>query len=537
MIENMRTIDVIDIAIILIYFGVLLYIGKRAGAKSITQDDFFTGGRSLTWFPIGISIIATWTSAAAFISAPGQVYNEGLSAYVLILNIPLVMFICSGIFIPFIYNLKIISVYQYLESRFGGIARTFVAIGFLFTSTMLIGVMVLVPTLVLHALTGLSSITISSVILVVAVIYTALGGIKAVIWTDVSQMAILWFGGTVVFVVAMSGTDGSFIHGMEVVRAAGKLQSLDFSWDFVINNGVWVSILGYGILHMQYWSGDQSQVQRIFTARSMKDVKYSFWFSGVLLNVTYFIFCSLGLILFVFYQGREFPDSNTIMVDFVINYVPVGIFGIIVSAIFAASMAAIDSLLNSMTTVYVKDIHERWILKNSGETASIPVSRLVTLVFGIFTAIFVYFMGDDPKSPLVALMGEYTSYLTGAMLGVFVMAMFSKKTNEIGICLGFIAGIFVVAYMDSQYDFNWGWKSPIGLIVTCVVAYVVSLMTGWEKKEIGQYTYAGQRKRLIAEGRIKEDGVYVLPGKFEKRSFILLAFFLIQFLFLYYIAI
>ncbi len=536
MIENMRTISAIDIAIILIYFGVLVYIGKRAGASSVTQADFFTGGRSLTWFPIGISIIATWTSAAAFISAPGQVYNEGLTAYVLILNIPLVMFICSGIFIPFIYNLKIISVYQYLESRFGGIARTFVAIGFLFTSTMLIGVMVLVPTLVLHALTGLSNIVISSVILVVAVIYTAVGGIKAVIWTDVSQMAILWFGGTVVFFVAIAGIDGSLVHGMEAVRAAGMLQSLDFSWSWVINNGVWVSILGYGILHMQYWSGDQSQVQRIFTARTMKDVKYSFWFSGVLLNVTYFIFCTLGLILFVFYQGREFPDSNTIMVDFIINYVPVGIFGIIVSAIFAASMAAIDSLLNSMTTVYVKDIHERWILKNSGETASIPVSRLVTLVFGIFTGIFVYFMGDNPKSPLVALMGEYTSYLTGAMLGVFVMAMFSKKTNEIGVCLGFVAGIFAVAYMDYHFNFNWGWKSPIGLIVTCVVAYVVSSFTGWEKKSIGPYTFAGQRKQLMAEGRIEEDGVYVLPGKFEKRSYILLAFFGIQFLFLYYLA-
>ncbi len=225
------------------------------------------------------------------------------------------------------------------------------------------------------------------------------------------------------------------------------------------------------------------------------------------------------------------------MVDLVINYVPVGIFGIIVSAIFAASMAAIDSLLNSMTTVYVKDIHERWILKNSGETASIPVSRLVTLVFGIFTGFFVYFMGDNPKSPLVALMGEYTSYLTGAMLGVFVMAMFSKKTNEIGVCLGFIAGIFAVAYMDYHFNFNWGWKSPIGLIVTCVVAYVVSSFTGWEKKAIGQYTFAGQRRQLIAEGRIEEDGVYVLPGKFEKRSYVLLAFFLFQFLFLYYLAI
>jgi len=224
------------------------------------------------------------------------------------------------------------------------------------------------------------------------------------------------------------------------------------------------------------------------------------------------------------------------MIDFIIHNVPIGIFGIIVSAIFAASMAAIDSLLNSMTTVYVKDIHERWLLKNSGATASMFTSRLITLAFGIFTAIFVYSMGDDPKSPLVALMGEYTSYLTGAMLGVFVMAMFTQKTNEIGICLGFVAGIVVVAYMDYTYNFDWGWKSPLGLIVTCLVAYVVSSLTGWEKKDITQYTFAGQRKQLIAEGRIEEDGVYILPGKFEKRSYILLGFFLFQFLFLYYIA-
>ncbi len=149
-------------------------------------------------------------------------------------------------------------------------------------------------------------------------------------------------------------------------------------------------------------------------------------------------------------------------------------------------------------------------------------SRLITLVFGIFTGIFVYLMGDDPKSPLVALMGEYTSYLTGAMLGVFVMGMFSRKTNEIGVCLGFVAGIVVVAYMDYKYHFDWGWKSPLGMIVTCLVAYVVSSVTGLEKKDIGQYTLVGQRKQLIAEGRIEEDGVYILPGKFEKRSYILL---------------
>ncbi len=116
------------------------------------------------------------------------------------------------------------------------------------------------------------------------------------------------------------------------------------------------------------------------------------------------------------------------------------------------------------------------------------------------------------------------------------MAMGTRRTNEIGVCIGFAAGVFVVAYMDYSYNFDWGWKSPLGLIVTCLVAYFVSWLTGWEKKVIARYTLAGQRELLIAEGRIEEDGVFILPGKFEKSSYILLVFFLFQFVFLYYLA-
>jgi hypothetical protein len=133
---------------------------------------------------------------------------------------------------------------------------------------------------------------------------------------------------------------------------------------------------------------------------------------------------------------------------------------------------------------------------------------------------------------LVALMGEYVTYLTGAMFGVFVMGMFSPRTNQLGACLGFVAGVVVVAIADASLEFDWGWKSPLGLMVTCTVAYFTSAISGWEAREIGAYTFVGQRRQLLSEGRIKEDGVYVLPGRFEKRSYILIAFFLLQFIFL-----
>lgn len=528
--------SLIDILIIAAAFGGFIYIGKRAGSASTTQDEFFTAGRSMTWFPIGLSIIATWTSAAAFVSAPGWVYQDGLRAFIIVLNIPLVMWICSGIFVPFVYNLRIASVYEYVELRFGDAARLLVAGGFLVTSTMLIAVMVLVPTMVLQALTGLGRVTISSIILLVAASYTIMGGIRAVIWTDVTQMAILWFGGVVVCGLVVSGIDVDLAAGMRQVAAAGKLNSLDFSWDMAANNGVWVSLIGYGVLHLQYFSSDQSQVQRLFTGRSMREVKQAFWFSGIVLNTQFFLFMMLGLLLFVFYGGRKFDDANMVMVDFIVNYVPPGIFGVIVAAIFAASMASIAPLLNSMTTVYVKDFHERWVLRNAGGTASVSTSRLVTFAFGAGAAIFVYFGGEGPKSPLVALMGEYVSYLTGAILGVFIMGMFSRRTSQFGVCAGFAAGVVMVAVMDIRFDFDWGWKSPLGLATTCTVAYLVSAMTGWEGRDVDAYTYSGQRRRMIAEGRIEQDGVYVLPGLFEKRSYILLAFFLAQFLFLYTIA-
>ena len=454
----------------------------------------------------------------------------------IIANIPLVMFFSSGIFLPFVYNLKIVSVYQYVEERFGSIARLFVAIGFLATSTMLIGVMVLVPSLVIHALTGFGTTLISSIILVLAVIYTVMGGIKAVIWTDVSQMAVLWLGGVVVFFIVLTGIDMDITSGMRMLTDAGKLKALDFSLDWTLNNGVWVSIIGYGIVHLQYFSSDQSQVQRLFTARSMKDVKYSFWFSGIMLNTQFFIFMTLGLLLYLYYDARQFDDANFVMVDFIVYHVPVGIFGVIIAAVFAASMAAIDSLLNSMTTVYVKDFHENWFTRIPGQTASLKVSRLVTLTFGAATAVFVYWMGDDPKSPFVALMGEYVSYLTGSMLGIFIMGMFSRSTNQPGVCTGFIVGIVVVAVADQMLNFDWGWKAPLGLLATCAVAAIVSRLTGGERRSVEQYTYQGQRAELIREGRIEKDGIYLLPGKFEKRSYVLLVFFLFQFGFLYWLA-
>jgi SSS family solute:Na+ symporter len=531
-----RVPSLLDVAIVVAFFCSFVYIGKRASASSDTQEEFFTAGRSFTWFPIGISTIATWTSAAAFVSAPGWVYLDGLKAYVIVVNIPLVMWICSGVFVPFVYNLRIASVYQYVERRFGSLARLCVAGGFLVTSTMLIGVMVIVPVMVLQALTGLGSVTITAIILLIAVAYTIMGGIRAVIWTDVSQMAILWCGGTVVAGLIVWGTSAGFADGVREVAAAGKLQALDYSWDLVLNNGVWVSLIGYGILHLQYFSSDQSQVQRLFTARTMKDVKYAFWFSGIALNTQFFLFMVLGLLLYVYYGGREFADANMVMVDFIVHHVPDGIFGVILSAVFAASMASIAPLLNSMTTVYVKDFHERWFARTGSGTASVATSRLVTLVFGIATALFVYLIGDGPKAPLVALMGEYVSYLTGAMLGVFFMGMFSRRCNEIGACVGFVVGVAVVAVLDQRYEFDWGWKSPLGLLATCVAGLVVSAATGWEKRDVESFTYAGQRRQLIAEGRIREGGVYLLPGRFEKRSYVLLAFFLAQFVFLHAIA-
>jgi len=241
----------------------------------------------------------------------------------------------------------------------------------------------------------------------------------------------------------------------------------------------------------------------------------------------------MGSLLFVYYNGAAFAKSDDVFLHFIINNMPTGIIGIMIAAIFSAS--SLGSALNPIATVFVKDIYEVYIDKNPSREKMLSISRYSTLVFGVLFAGFAYLQSFVKLSVLESI-GKYGSYILGSMLGVFLLGIYTRKTNEKGAITGFVSGFVAVMLVATQTNITWLWNTLIGTVVTMVVGYLVSLLTGGEIKDIDKYTLKGQ-KVYFEENNIKEteDGVYILPGKFEKISYSMLLFFVVVMILLYFL--
>lgn len=530
--------NLIDITIVIFYLFFMIILGLKLGKTNKSSDDYFLAGRSMPFFPIGLSVIATMVSAATFIGGPGGSYQDGLKYFMINSNLPLVLFIASAIFLPFLYNLKVTSCYEYLHKRFGQKIRVICAVAFLLTSIVLVGTMIYGPSMVLQALTGWDMKIIIPIIIAISIMYTLVGGIRAVIWTDFVQMIVLWFGLFFCLSIAFDKTGYSVGELIQIASASGKLKALDFSSDLSTANGVWVSLIGVGLLHLQYFTCDQSQVQRFFTSKSMKTLKKSFLVSGIVVNIQFGLFMIIGVLLFIAYNGQSFSDPNTIMINFLSNNIPQGVFGLILVSIIAGTMSSIDSLLNSMSAVYINDIHMPIFKnkKNDSTDLDLKITRKITFVFAIIIALFTYFELNGNTTSIVTMMGSYSSYISGSILGVFLLGMFTTKTSENGAIGGFIMGIISTALVAKFTTINWGWYNVVGVIACFVVAYVYSVF--FEKdstSKFEEYTYWEMRRNMLKNNTLKEDGVYIIPGYLDKYEYILLGVFILQFVILGFI--
>ena len=518
----------IDFVIVIIYMLGLVVMGYFLGRGNKTQEDYFIGGRSVATLPIALSIAATTVSANGFIGGPGWAYGSGMMAFMLNFSIPIVLILTLSIFLPFFYNLKVTSIYEYIEMRLGGRSRLLVVLGFIASNVIQVGSFLFIPSLVIQTFTGWSLTTVVPIVVIVAIVYTLLGGIKAVIWTDAIQMVVLWGGMAAVIFVIFNQLDLGFWEVVQVAKDEGKLIALDFSADVQLENGFWVALIGGLFMWLKYYATDQTQTQRMFAAKSIKEVKKSICISGFVMNIMYFIFMIIGVFLFVFFDGKEFENSNQVMITFIADHIPVGVMGLIMAGIFAAAMSSIDSVLNSVTTVFVKDIYEKFITK--GKEASVKVSMIFTLVFGFLLIGFTLMAFSGTTASILKVVGSYLSYFSGSILAMFLLAMFTKRANDIGVAIGFVLGIACTAYVGKLGLVNWLWNYPIGCSLTLIIGYVASLLVSSNQK-IGyeEFTFKGQREKLIENGFVKDgDGNSILPGILDKYSYALVGLFLVQ---------
>ena len=526
----------IDFSIMFIYLCILIFIGYISGKESKSSDDFFVANRQMTWLPIALSIAATNISGNGFIGGPGWSYSHGINPFMLNIAVPFACFFTIWIIVPIIYHLKVISIYEYINLRFGEKTKLLLILHFFINSIIQVSSMIFIPSLFLVTMTGWSLKIIVPIIVICSIIYTAMGGIKAVIWTDVFQMVIVWGSIFLIIWIAFDHINLSFIDFFTQARNSGKLNALNFSFASTKDNTFWGTLLGGSILWIRYFAFDQTQVQRVLTANSIKSVKRSIFTSAIIMNSVYFLLLFVGIILFFFYKGQHFQNSNEIMINFLLHNIPNGLLGLVIAGIFASVMSSVDSILNSMTTIFIKDIYEEYLKKDHSEKTSKSVTIISSIIFGVIITFFVIIGFGNSVRSILDTVGLYISYLVGPACAIFILGIFSRKINDNQASLGLIIGLILGFIASSITKVSWIWNPFIGFFITVFICYLLNMISHTPiPVESEKYTIYEIIKSIKNEKYESNEKIYYLPGHLDKFALGTLAFFIFQYVFLFFI--
>ncbi|MCG7601570.1 sodium:solute symporter [Halomonas sp. McH1-25] len=474
----------LDSVVLVVYIVAIAFIGARVGRGQASTQDYFLGGRKVPGWAIGLSVMATQASAITFIGAPGWGFEGGLERLVTFLNVPLAMAVLIFLFVPIFHRAGIYSIYELLERRFGPATRSLSALLFLIARGLATGVVLYAPALVLSVVTGWSVNLTIVVMAVLAVSYTVLGGISAVIWTDVIQMFVLWMGAIVSMFLMISSLPGGWADVFSYGAAQGMFNAIDLSLSPSVTYSLWAGLFGGVFLHIAYFGTDQSQIQRVLTSPSIQEGQRSLLIGGYLLVPQMLLFLFIGVMLATYYDqhGLTAPDNlNELFPRYVVNAFPSGLAGLVIAGVFAAAMSSLDSALNSLSAVSVRDFYTRYVRADASEAHYLKVSRWATVFWGVYATLFAFFAGN--LGPVIEAVNRIGSWFYGALLGTFLLAMLSHRTNARGAFCGLVAGMAMVWWVSSSLDISWLYNNLIGVVTSVGVGYGVSLFSAAPRRE------------------------------------------------------
>lgn len=529
----MNEFGALNWSILVVYIIANLVLGFFLGKKVTSANDFYLGDRSIPWWAIGISVVSTYVSALTFLGGPAWAYTEGLSVIAIHINYPLVIFFVVTFFLPFFYSSGVASIYDYLEKRFGHTSRSVMAGLFLLSQGLTSAAVLYATSLVLEFITGMPVSYCIVIITVVALVYTYMGGIAAVIWTDVIQAGILFCGASIILWALIGSMPIPMGEALAGLQAAGRTDALDMRFDFTQVTTIWSGVIAMTLFHVTVYGANQMMVQRSLAAKNIGDAKKSFLMMGFAAFFIYFLFIFMGILFYAYYGGREFENGNTIILQFATEYGMPGLMGLIAAAVLAASMSSMDSALNSMSTVSTVDFYKRHFRPDRDDAHYLKVSRIFTAIWAALIIVPALLFAGTEGSVLETL-SKIGSYFVGAKLAMFALGFFSRDTSERGLLAGVGAGFLVLWYVASHTDIAWPWYCAIGGGVTVLVALAASLLLDGRQESWSPYTVRGQKAQFAASGQPEKDGNwFLIPGRVDRVSYYLLAFFAATVLFLY----
>lgn len=478
----------------LIVFMVLTFGNVIFGAsfffKNKTTSQFTSGGGKLPAWVVGMSIFATFVSSISFLALPGKAYMSDWNAFVFSLSIPVASILAVKFFIPLYRGIGSISAYNYLEIRFGTWARIYASSCYILTQLMRTGAILLLLALPLNALFGWNVRTIIIVTGIAVTVYSMLGGIQAVIWTDAIQGIILIAGALVCAIILTFSMPEGPAQVFQIAAANHKFSLGSFGAS-LSDSTFWV-VLVYGLfINLQNYGIDQNYVQRYMTTSTEREAKSSALFGSLLYVPVSIIFFYIGTALFAYYTAQPglLPAElkvagagDKVFPYFIVNGLPAGITGLLIAAIFAAGMSTVATSINSTATIILSDYYKRYFNKNAGEKSSMKVLYSSSLIFGALgISIALALVGVE--SVLDAWWG-LASIFSGGMLGLFLLGYLSKKVRNIDAVIGVIVGAILIIWMSlSPIYFTEGallkFRSPFHTNLTIVFGTLAISLVGF----------------------------------------------------------
>lgn len=470
----------LDWLVVALYVGGVALFGALKGGKQVSAKDYFLSERKVNWWAVALAIVATETSALTFISAPGIAYKGNFNFLQLAIGYIIGRVVVAWFFLPKYYAGELTTAYALMEARFGLGLRRLTSVVFIVTRLFADGARLYaaaIPLVVIFRgyglFGGLSDATLYGIaiafIAVVTLVYVQLGGVRAVIWTDVVQLFIYLLGGALaVGILAQSVS-------ISDVAASGKFEFLNFSlanfWSSPYQ--FYWAAFGGAVLAMASHGTDYIIVQRLFATQNLRDSQRALIASGAMVFVQFALFLFLGALLYGFYADPSLKGDEAFS-KFIVERLPTGVSGLIVAGLLAAAMSTLSGSISAIASSTVFDWHAKTERgKRASESERLSLSRLVSFVWAaILTLSALLYIGLGKAIVEVAL--SIASFTYGGLLGIFLLAMFFRRVSSLGAVAGFVAGLGATLYVVTQTSLAWTLYAIVGSSTTILVAVAVS---------------------------------------------------------------
>jgi solute:Na+ symporter, SSS family len=476
-----------DIGVILAYLIGITWFGSRFRSSQKSLKDYFLGGRNAPWWAIAFSIVSAETSTLTVIGTPALAFNGNFGFLQVVFGYLLARVVISILFLPQYFRGEMYTAYELMERRFGHRIRKFTAGTFLILRALAEGVRVFAISIIVSIVLGTGEVASIILIVCLTLIYTFEGGMTAVIWTDVVQMFLYIAGAVVSLFVILGKIPLGWDHVAEVAGSLGKFQVFDWRFSltpefFSRTYSFWAGLLGGAFLTTASHGTEQLMVQRLLAARSESESRWALFGSWVVIAIQFALFLVIGAILFVYYleTGGTAPQpAERVYPQFIWDNLPPGVAGLVIAAILAAAMSNLSAALNSLASTTIMDFYRPITIRLAGaprpEGHYLKLARWATIAWGV-VLFFVGLVARNWGSVLNAGL-SIASILYGALLGVFLLGILTRRTSETGAIAGMVASLAMMFYVKNFTSIAWTWYVLIGTATTVSVGYVASFVS------------------------------------------------------------